>query len=153
MTMPDASSAQDTQLDSMADHAGKAIAVRERAKSPGLDFGTAWDYAPAPETVKVAVADRYGLFINGAFVEPKGAKPAARGKSASHFATLNPANEQVLSHIASASAADVDAAVQAARKAQPKWAALAPSERAKFLFRIARRVQERARELAILETR
>ena len=118
-----------------------------RTGSPGLDFGSAWDYAPAPETVKVAISDRYGLFINGKFVEPK-----SHGKGDAHFPTVNPANEKVLSHIARASNADVDAAVKAARAAQPKWAAIKATERAKYLFRIARRIQERARELAILET-
>jgi aldehyde dehydrogenase (NAD+) len=114
--------------------------------SPGLDFGRVWEYEPAPETVKVKIADKYGLFIDGKFVAPKG------GKGDKYFPTINPATEQTLSQIASGSAADVDAAVKAARKAQPKWAALKPMERAKFLFRIARRIQERARELAILET-
>lgn len=115
---------------------------------PGLDFGRAWDYAPAPETVKVSISDRYGLFINGAFVTPR-----AAGRSADEtFETINPANENVLSRITQASDADVDAAVDAARDALPKWNALKASERAKYLFRIARRIQERARELAILET-
>ncbi len=120
-----------------------------RVPDPGLDFGRAWEYAPAPETVKVKIDDRYGLFIDGKFVQPKS---SGGGKGKSHFATINPATEQVLSQIASAGESDVDAAVRAARKAQPKWAALKPAERGKFLFRIARRIQERARELAILET-
>lgn len=109
----------------------------------GLDFGKAWDFAPAPETVKVDIADRYGLFIDGKFAIPKNAKL---------FDTINPATEQVLSRVVAGTAADVDAAVKAARKALPKWAALDPRERGKYLFRIARRIQERARELCILET-
>ncbi len=104
---------------------------------------TRWDYAPAPETVKVEIADRYGLFIGGAFAKPR---------SGEHFATTNPANEKTLSEVAHAGKADVDAAVRAARAALPAWAGLAGSERAKYLFRIARRIQERARELAVLET-
>jgi aldehyde dehydrogenase (NAD+) len=120
----------------------------QTASEPGLDFGRAWEYAAAPETVKVKIEDRYGLFIDGKFVQPK----SGGGKGKSHFATANPATEQVLSLIANAGESDVDAAVRAARKAQPKWAALKPAERGKFLFRIARRIQERARELAILET-
>jgi aldehyde dehydrogenase (NAD+) len=108
-----------------------------------LEFGRAWEYAPAPETVKVAVADRYGHFINGRFVEPKEGR---------RFATVNPATEERLSEVAQGSAADVDAAVRVAAAAQPKWAALKPTERAKYIFRIARRIQERARELAVLET-
>jgi aldehyde dehydrogenase (NAD+) len=102
-----------------------------------------WDYSPAPETVKVSIAPRYGLFINGEFVPPQSRK---------HFATINPATEGVLSEIAEANAADVNAAVKAAKAAAPKWAKLDPRERAKYIFRIARRIQERARELAVLET-
>ncbi len=116
------------------------------AAGPGLDFGLAWDYAPAPETTKVVIADRYGLFINGKFVKPTG------GSGGAYFPTINPANERQLSEIAQGSAKDVDLAVKAARAALPKWAGLKGSERGKFLFRIARRIQERARELAILET-
>ncbi len=100
-----------------------------------------WDYAAAPETVKVSIAPRYGHFINGKWATGSG-----------HFPTINPANEVQLSEIASGSAADVDAAVAAARAAFPAWAALPGSERAKYLFRIARRILERARELAVLET-
>jgi aldehyde dehydrogenase (NAD+) len=118
--------------------------LKERPAAPGLEFGHAWDYAPAPETVKVSIAPRYGHFINGKFVEPRG-----RG---GHFATTNPATENKLSEVAQGSDADVDAAVKAAAAAQPKWAALRPAERAKYIFRIARRIQERARELAVLET-
>ncbi|MBX9738083.1 MAG: aldehyde dehydrogenase family protein, partial [Phycisphaerales bacterium] len=84
-------------------------------------------------------------FINGQVVEP-------RGEGAGYFPTINPANEVTLSEIASASAEDVDRAVIAAREALPRWQALAPRERGKYLFRIARRLQERAREFAVLET-
>lgn len=124
---------------------GSTAVSRRSPSSPGIDFGSAWEYAAAPETTKVAIAPHYGLFINGKF-----AKPTGRGAGA--FATVNPANEQTLSQIAQAGDKDVDAAVKAARAAQPKWAALKPTERAKYIFRIARRIQERARELAILET-
>ncbi|MBL9031181.1 MAG: aldehyde dehydrogenase family protein [Phycisphaerae bacterium] len=133
--------------------------------TPVLRFGSAWDYAPAPESVKVAIAERYGHFIGGRFVEPKGASVgsreskearirdgARRGGGPRHFATVNPATEAVLSEVAQGSDADVDAAVRAAREALPKWAALPGVERAKYIFRIARRIQERARELAVLET-
>ncbi len=102
-----------------------------------------WDYAPAPERVQVEIADRYGLFIGGRFVEPK---------SGQRFSTINPASEATLAEVAEAGEADVDAAVASAREAQPAWAALPGKERAKYLFRIARRIQERARELAVLET-
>ncbi|MEX2217947.1 MAG: aldehyde dehydrogenase family protein [Phycisphaerales bacterium] len=116
---------------------------RAAGPKPALEFGHAWDYAPAPESVKVEIAPRYGHFINGKFVEPRGGE---------RFATVNPATEQVLSEVAQGSEADVDAAVRAAAAAQPKWAALKATERAKYIFRIARRIQERARELAVLET-
>ncbi|MCC6284644.1 MAG: aldehyde dehydrogenase family protein [Phycisphaerales bacterium] len=106
-------------------------------------FGGAWEYAPAPETVKVAIAPRYGHFIGGQFVEP--------GEGA-HFPTVNPANEAVLAEVAQGSEADVDHAVRAARAALPAWQALPATERAKYIFRISRRIQERARELAVLET-
>jgi aldehyde dehydrogenase (NAD+) len=124
------------------------LAVPVTATTPPAAGGAApsappWDYSPAPETVKVSIEPRYGLFINGKFVPPASRK---------HFATINPASEAVLSEIAEANAGDADAAVKAAKTAAPKWARLDPRERAKYLFRIARRIQERARELAVLET-
>ena len=104
-----------------------------------------FEYAPAPESASVVtIADSYGLFINGKFVSAKG------GKS---FPTINPANEAVLAKIAYASSDDVDKAVIAARNAFTKvWSKMAPAERGKYLFRIARILQERAREFAVLET-
>ncbi|KAA0214452.1 MAG: aldehyde dehydrogenase family protein [Leptolyngbya sp. PLA3] len=100
-----------------------------------------WTYAPAPESVKVHIADRYGHFIAGRFVE-----------ASQHFPTINPATEQTLCHVGQGTDQEIDAAVQAAREALPGWAALPGRERGKYLFRIARRLQERARELAVLET-
>jgi aldehyde dehydrogenase (NAD+) len=102
-----------------------------------------WDYAPAPERFEVEIAERYGLFIGGRFVAPKSRK---------HFATVNPATGAPLAQVAQAGPADVDAAVRAARAALPKWRRLPAAERAKYLFRIARRLQDRAREFAVLET-
>jgi len=102
-----------------------------------------WDYSPAPETTKAAIADRFGLFINGDFVTPRSRK---------HFASINPATEETISEIAEANADDVDAAVKAAKAAAPRWAKIDPRERAKYIFRIARRIQERSRELAVLES-
>ena len=102
-----------------------------------------WEYSPAPERTRVAIKDEYGLFINGAFHAPK---------SRRRFDTINPATEETLSRVAEAGPADVNAAVEAAKAAGPGWARLKSSERAKFLFRIARRIQERSRELAVLET-
>ncbi|EFL00150.1 betaine aldehyde dehydrogenase [Streptomyces sp. SPB78] len=102
------------------------------------------DYAPAPESrAAVALASSYGLFIDGEFTD------AASGEV---FKTVSPATEEVLSEVARAGEEDVARAVAAARRAFPGWAALPGAERAKYLFRIARIVQERARELAVLET-
>jgi aldehyde dehydrogenase (NAD+) len=112
-----------------------------------------WSYDNAPETVKAPIKASYGHFINGRFVEPAAAR--SRSKSAAdapYFTTINPATEKPLAQVAQGSAADVDAAVRAARAALPKWTALRPVERAKYIFRVARRIQERARELAVLET-
>jgi aldehyde dehydrogenase (NAD+) len=101
-------------------------------------------YAPAPESRAIAdIAPSYGLFIDGEFVE------AADGKV---FKTVSPSTEEVLSEIARAGSEDVDRAVKAARRAFEKWSALPGAERAKYLFRIARIIQERSRELAVLET-
>ncbi|MEV0240410.1 aldehyde dehydrogenase family protein [Streptomyces sp. NPDC050674] len=103
-----------------------------------------FDYAPAPESRSIAdIAPSYGLFIDGEFVE------AADGRV---FKTVSPSTEEVLSEIAQAGSEDVDRAVKAARRAFGTWSALPGAERAKYLFRIARIIQERSRELAVLET-
>jgi aldehyde dehydrogenase (NAD+) len=123
---------------------GAKPAARRRGKRPELTFGGVWDYAPAPEsTDHVVVEDRYGLFVDGQFVRPRSGK---------HFATTNPATDQPLCQVAQAGAKDVDAAVQAARRALPGWRRLPGADRARYLFRIARVLQERAREFAVLET-
>ncbi|MFG2119221.1 aldehyde dehydrogenase family protein [Streptomyces sp. NPDC048710] len=107
-------------------------------------MASAFEYAPAPESRSVVdIAPSYGLFIDGEFTE------AADGKV---FKTVSPSTEEVLSEVAQAGEADVDRAVKAARKAFEKWSALPGSERAKYLFRVARIIQERSRELAVLET-
>ncbi len=100
-------------------------------------------YAPAPESVRPVLKPSYGLFIGGKFVEAKSGK---------RFASINPATEQPIAEVADAGAEDVARAVAAARKAFPKWSRTKPAERAKLLFRIARRIQERSRELAVLES-
>ena len=102
-----------------------------------------FEYAPAPESrAIVTIKPKYGHFIGGKFV--------AGGK---HFPTINPATEEVLSHIALGGKADVDAAVKAARKAySTTWSKMSGKERGKYLYRIARIMQERAREFAVLET-
>jgi aldehyde dehydrogenase (NAD+) len=101
-----------------------------------------FEYAPAPESRSIVdIAPSYGLFIDGSFDEGK-----------STFKTVNPATEEVLAEVALAGPEDVDRAVAAARRAYESWSALPGSERAKYLFRIARILQERSRELAVLET-
>src|SRR5579883_3359454 len=103
-----------------------------------------WDYAPAPESVDhVRLRDRYGLFLDGEFREPAGGR---------YEPSINPASEEPIGEVAWASAADVGRAVEIARAAQPQWAALPALERGKYLYRIARLIQERARELAVVET-
>lgn len=104
-----------------------------------------FEYAAAPESRAVVnIAPNYGLFINGEFVEPQ---------SGEFFKTVNPATEEVLSEVAEAGQADVDAAVKAARRAYDKtWSRMSGKDRGKYLFRIARLIQERSRELAVLES-
>jgi aldehyde dehydrogenase (NAD+) len=104
-----------------------------------------WDYAPAPEARDiVSIEERYRLFIGGEWVEPR---------SGEWFSTLDPASEEPLAEVAFAGKEDVDAAVQAARGAvEDGWSERPPAERAKYLFRIARILQERSREFAVLES-
>ena len=103
-----------------------------------------WDYAPAPESPDhVRLRDSYGLFIGGEFVEPRDGR---------RVPSVSPATEEPVAEVAFAGEADVAAAVEAARAAQPKWAKLPGRERGKYLFRVARLIQERARELAIVES-
>jgi len=112
--------------------------------APELIFGDLWAFDPAPETADPKLKPRYDLFINGRFVAPKSGK---------YFDSINPANERKLAEIALAGPADVDAACQAARTAYEKtWSRLPGRERAKYLFRIARLLQDRAREFAVAET-
>ncbi len=133
-----------------------ALAVREpHALRPGkgalalaerrLDFGDRWDYAPAPEQSDyLQIKPRYQLFIDGKFRAPHSGK---------HFDSINPATEEKLAEIAEGDAHDIDRAVRAARRAHDKvWSKLPGRERGKYLYRIARLIQEKARELAVLET-
>ena len=107
--------------------------------------GAAWEYAPAPESREIAtIAAEYGLFINGEFV------PGAGGQ---RFGTQNPATEEPLAQVTAAGPADVDRAVAAARAAYEQvWGPMPGAERAKYLYRIARILQERSREFAVLES-
>jgi len=110
-----------------------------------LAFDGGWAYDPAPEsTDHIKIESRYGLFINGDFVKPESGK---------YFDTINPANEEKLSRVADAGQADVDKAVAAARAAyRGPWGRMKPAERGKYIYRIARIMQERAREFSVIES-
>lgn len=110
-----------------------------------LKFDSARKYAPAPESRSSAkINARYDLFINGKFEKPESKK---------YFGTISPSSEEKLSEVADANAADVDKAVKAARQAYDRyWKKLSGAERGKYIYRIARMIQERARELAIIES-
>ncbi|HLQ63024.1 MAG TPA: aldehyde dehydrogenase family protein [Candidatus Acidoferrales bacterium] len=117
-----------------------AIAKRQAAELATRTF----EYAPAPEaTDHVRILPAYRLFIGGRYV-------AAHSKK--RFPTVNPANEEVLSEVVEADEVDVDRAVAAASKAFERWSSLRPAQRARYIFRIARLIQERSRELAVVET-
>jgi aldehyde dehydrogenase (NAD+) len=104
-----------------------------------------WEYAPSLEgTLHIQLKEKYDLFIDGKWVKPSTNR---------YFDTINPANEEKLAKIAWASEDDVDLAVKAARKAYVEvWSVMKASERAKYIFRIARLMQEHAKELALIET-
>jgi len=129
--------------------APRAVAAPTQAVVPlkerRLNFGNKLDYAPAPEVSKnYVIAPRHELFIGGTFVRPRSGK---------YFPSLNPATEETLTEIAMSDSSDVDRAVKAARKAYNKvWSKMPGRERGKYLYRIARIIQEKSRELAVLET-
>ena len=104
-----------------------------------------WDYSPAPEsTDHIQLKDQYDLFINGEFI------PAVDGK---YFDTINPSNEKKIAEVAEAGKADIEKAVASAKKAYEKtWSKMHPKERGKYIYRIARLLQERAREFSVIET-
>ncbi|HEY9084759.1 MAG TPA: aldehyde dehydrogenase family protein [Candidatus Tyrphobacter sp.] len=106
-------------------------------------MATAFTYAPAPERVRPHLRDRYGLFIDGRWTAPK---------SERYMETINPADETRIADVAYGNAEDVDRAVRAARKGFERWSKLSPADRAKFIYRIARAITERSRELAVLES-
>lgn len=119
--------------------------AKKKSIKPSINFTTSWQYAPAPEANDhIKVEKEYGLFINNKFVTPKSKK---------YFATTNPATEQRLATVAEANQADVDDAVTSAKKAYDSvWSKMKPTERGKYIYRIARIMQERARELAVIES-
>ena len=131
-----------TQQDKVTSEASRSMKLVE---GEGLVFGDAFSYAPAPEsTDHVTIKSRYGLYIGGEF-------RAARDGGT--FPSINPATEEKLADFALGTAADVDDAVRAARTAYENvWSKMPAIERGKYIFRIARVLQERARELAVLET-
>jgi aldehyde dehydrogenase (NAD+) len=110
-----------------------------------LDFDTDWKYSPAPEsTDHIRIDPQYELFIGGRFVAPRARQ---------YFDTINPATEKKLARVARAERGDIDRAVAAARAAYERsWSKLEPAARGKYLFRIARMLQERAREFAAIES-
>ena len=115
-----------------------------RNHATNTTFKSSWKYAEAPEsTDHIQIKKQYDLYIDGKFVKP------AKGK---YFDTINPANDQKIARVAEASAEDVDKAVKAARKAFKSWSNLSGRERGKYVFRIARLIQERAREFAVIES-
>ncbi|HXH61635.1 MAG TPA: aldehyde dehydrogenase family protein, partial [Fimbriimonadaceae bacterium] len=111
----------------------------------GRNGHAGWDYSPAPESRSLAkIKAQYGHFIGGKFVPPKEGK---------YFDTIDPSTEKRLAKVALGSKKDVDAAVRAARAAYEKhWCKASPKERGKAIYRIARLIQERSRELAVLES-
>lgn len=115
------------------------------SKIKPLEFNGNWDLAPSIEnTEHIQVNEKYGLFINGKFIDPISEK---------YFPTINPSNESNLALIAEATNKDIDLAVKSARDAyNGVWSKMAPKERGKYIFRIARIIQEKAKELAIIET-
>ncbi|WP_018126556.1 aldehyde dehydrogenase family protein [Balneola vulgaris] len=110
-----------------------------------LDFASLWEYAPAPESsANLDIKERYELFIDGKFQKPS---------KGIYFKSVNPANEEELTEFAEATQKDVDKAVKAARKAfEGEWSNISAKSRSKYIYRIARMLQERAREFAIAES-
>ena len=117
----------------------------KRPNNPAREllFGNLWEYDPAPETAAPHIEPRYNLFINGKFTAPKSKK---------WFDSISPGNEKKVSEIAIANEADVNAAFAAATAAFDTWSKLPGAERGKYLFRIARLLQDRAREFAVAES-
>jgi len=117
---------------------GQSVTILEKEKF-------LWEFAPAPEAKSIArIKSRYGLFIGGKFVEPAGGK---------YFETISPSTLEVLSQVGRADEKDVDKAMQSAKNAYDKyWKKLHPRERGKYIFRIARMIQEKSRELAVIES-
>jgi aldehyde dehydrogenase (NAD+) len=122
----------------------RAHAYAQPSRIPELIFGDLWEFDPAPERADPRIKNEYGLFIGGKFIEPRSGKT---------FDSINPATEKVVAKISYANAEDVDAAYGAAQRAYDSvWSRLPAKERAKYIYRIARLIQDRAREFAVAET-
>jgi len=107
-------------------------------------FKASWTYDTAPESIDhIHIKKQYELYIDGQFTKP------IKGK---YFDTINPANNKKIASVAEATSHDIDKAVKAARKAFKNWSELSGKERGKYIFRIARLIQERAREFAVIES-
>lgn len=121
------------------------MAKKQTKKTAAIKFDTDWKYAPAPESKDhIRLEEKYDLFIDGKFSAPSSGK---------YFETINPANEKKLAMVAEANEKDVDRAVSSARNAYEKsWSKMPAKERGKYIYRIARIMQERARELAVIES-
>ena len=121
------------------------MAKKQTKKTAAIKFDTDWTYAPAPESKDhIRLEEKYDLFIDGKFTPPSFGK---------YFETINPANEKKLAMVADANEKDVEKAVSSARNAYDKyWSKMPAKERGKYIYRIARIMQERARELAVIET-
>jgi|SRR5690554_575723 len=118
--------------------------MTKKQEAFSLKFDTDWQYSPAVEPIDhVELKEKYDLFIGGTFVPSHSKK---------YFESINPSTEDSIAQLAIADEIDVDNAVKAARKAFPSWAKLPSKERGKYIFRIARLIQERAKEFAIIET-
>lgn len=119
--------------------------MKKPAKIKPLHFSGSFQYAPAPEgTEHIQLKEKYSLFINGKFVAPSSKK---------YFDSINPSTEKKIASVAEANTADVNSAVKAARNAYDKtWSKMPAAERGKYLYRIARILQEKARELAVIES-
>ena len=115
------------------------------SKIKALKYNGKWDFSPSIESLEnISIQKEYQLFINGKFQKPLAKK---------YFLSINPTNEQQLSRIAKADSKDVDLAVNSARAAfNGQWSKISAKERAKYIYRIARIIQEKYKELAIVET-
>jgi aldehyde dehydrogenase (NAD+) len=120
------------------------MAKTKKKDQPLLQFKTQWKYNAAPESSDhIGLEKSYDLFIDNKFIRPE---------LGEYFPTINPATGKKIAQVAQAGKSDVDKAVKAANRALPKWQSISPAERGKYLFRIARIIQEREREFSVIES-